>query len=212
MQRSWGSFETSRGLRLPRGLPVGRASGFVPAMASQDVNLYIVGFMGTGKTTIGRAVAQRLQMNFLDSDHEIERVAGRKITEIFATSGEAEFRRMEREFVESGHPARGCVVACGGGLIIPEGMLAAVSARGVILCLHASIATIIDRVSRNRSRPLLDVEDAVTEATQLYAKREPIYRRAGTTLLTDGRSIADTVQHVQRIYRREAREWERTHR
>jgi shikimate kinase len=90
-------------------------------------------------------------------------------------------------------------------------MLAAVKARGVVLCLHASIATIIDRVSRNKNRPLLDATDALTEATQLYTTREPIYRRAGTTLLTDGRSIADTVQHVQRIYRREAREWERTH-
>lgn len=187
-------------------------SSFLGVMASQDVNLYIVGFMGTGKSTIGRAVAQRLHMDFLDSDHEIERVTGRKISEIFATSGEAEFRRMERDFVERGHPERGCVVACGGGLIIPEGMLAAVNARGVVLCLHASIATIIDRVSRNKNRPLLDVEDAVTEATQLYTKREAVYRRAGTTLLTDGRSIADTVQHVQRIYRREAREWERTHR
>lgn len=181
-------------------------------MASQDVNLYIVGFMGTGKTTIGRAVAQRLHMDFLDSDHEIERVAGRKIGEVFATSGEAEFRRMEREFIERGHPARGCVVACGGGLIIAEGMLEAVKARGVILCLHASIATIVDRVSRNRNRPLLDVEDAVAEATRIYTRREPIYRRAGTTILTDGRSIADTVQHVQRIYMREVRDWERAHR
>jgi shikimate kinase len=181
-------------------------------MDPANVNLYIVGFMGTGKSTIGRAIAQRLHLEFLDSDHEIERITGRKITEIFATSGEADFRRMEREFIERGHPARGCVVACGGGLIIPEGMLAAVNARGVVICLHASITTIIDRVSRNKNRPLLDVDDALTEATRLYLGREPVYRRAGTMLLTDGRSIAETVQHVQRIYRREAREWERTHR
>lgn len=181
-------------------------------MASQDVNLYIVGFMGTGKSTIGRGVAQRLHMDFLDSDHEIERTAGRRITEIFETSGEAEFRRMERVFIESGHPARGCVIACGGGLIIPDGMLEAVSARGVLICLHASILTILDRVSRNQNRPLLAGDDSATEAAQLYAKREPIYRRAGTTILTEDRSVLDTVQHVQRIYRREAHEWERTHR
>lgn len=181
-------------------------------MASQDVNLYIVGFMGTGKSTIGRALAQRLHMEFVDSDHEIERVSGRKITEIFETMGEPEFRRMERRFIESGHPGRGCVVACGGGLIIPEGMLEAVQSRGVIVCLHASIGTVVDRVSRNKTRPLLAGEDAVSKATELYAAREPIYNRAGTTVLTEGRSIIETVLHVQRIYKRESRDWERNHR
>jgi shikimate kinase len=180
-------------------------------MASRDPNLYIVGFMGTGKSTIGRAVAQRLRMDFLDSDHEIERITGRRITEIFESGGEADFRRMEREFIEKGHPAHGFVIACGGGLIIPDGMLEAVSSRGVVICLHASIATIIDRVSRNKNRPLLAVEDAVTEATELYARREPVYRRAGTTVLTEGRSVFETVHHVERIYQREAREWARAH-
>ena len=180
-------------------------------MPSQDVNLYIVGFMGTGKSTIGRAVAQRMHMEFLDSDHEIERVTGRKITEIFENGGEDIFRRMEREFIERGHPEHGCVVACGGGLIIPDGMLEIVKARGVLICLHASIATVIDRVGRNKNRPLLAGEDAIATATELYAKREAIYRRAGTEVLTEGRAIMDTVQHVQRIYRREAADWKRTH-
>jgi len=192
-------------------LPDGLGSRFVAGMASQDVNLYIVGFMGTGKSTVGRALAQRLHMEFVDSDHEIERVSGRKITEIFETMGEDEFRRMERRFIESGHPARGCVVACGGGLIIPEGMLEAVRARGVVVCLHASIATVVDRVARNKNRPLLAGDDAVAKANELYAIREPIYNRAGTTVLTEGRSIIETVLHVQRIYKRESRDWERHH-
>jgi len=180
-------------------------------MSEQVANLYIVGFMGTGKSTVGRAVAQRLHMQFLDSDHEIERAVGSKITEIFERDGEADFRRMEREFIENGHPVHGCVVACGGGLIIPEGMLDLVNSRGVVICLHASLATIIDRVSRNKNRPLLADGDAVEKATELFALREPVYKRAGTMVLTEDRSIFETVQHVQRIYGREAHEWARTH-
>ena len=91
-------------------------------MNAADVNLYLVGFMGTGKSTVGRAVAQRLGFQALDSDHEIERVVGKSIPEIFASDGEAAFRAREREFVLSGHPASRTLVACGGGLILPPGV------------------------------------------------------------------------------------------
>ena len=74
-------------------------------MNASDVNLYLVGFMGTGKSTVGRAVARKLGFAAVDSDHEIERLQGRTIPEIFANAGEAAFRAMEREFVERGHPA-----------------------------------------------------------------------------------------------------------
>jgi len=80
-------------------------------MQSGDVNLYLVGFMGTGKTTIGRVVAHRLGFALLDSDHEIERLQGTDIPQIFAVQGEAAFRRMEKEFIEGGHPATRTVVA-----------------------------------------------------------------------------------------------------
>ena len=76
-------------------------------MPSPDTNLYLVGFMGTGKTTVGRAAAMRLGFQFLDSDQEIERKQGRTVAQIFADEGEAAFRRMEREFVEGGHPPTG---------------------------------------------------------------------------------------------------------
>lgn len=180
-------------------------------MPELDANLYLVGFMGTGKTTVGRGVAQRLGMAFLDSDHEIEVRAGGRVTEIFEARGEAAFRKMEREFIEGGHPTHGCVVACGGGLIIPEGMLDAVTSRGVVVCLHASLETIMERVPRNKNRPLLAEDDAAERAAELFAIREPIYRRAGTAVLTEGRTLTDIIQHVMRVYHREAREWARTH-
>lgn len=178
-------------------------------MSESLPNLYLVGFMGTGKTTIGRAVGQRLGMAVLDSDHEIERQQGRPVAEIFATEGEAAFRRMEREFIERGHPESGQLVACGGGLVIPDGMLALLHERGVVICLHASIETILARTQGQRHRPLLNVDDPEARLRALYAVREPIYRRAGSMILTDARPLSDIVAHVIRTYRRDAMDWQR---
>jgi shikimate kinase len=175
---------------------------------SADVNLYLVGFMGTGKTTVGRAVAQRIGFKCVDSDHEIERKAGKPITEIFAQEGEAEFRKLERWFVEEGHQGERHVVACGGGLIVQPGMLEILGERGVIVCLHASIETILARTERYKStRPLLDVADSETRARELYAARESIYRSAGTVILTDARPLNEFASHVVRVWRREAEDF-----
>jgi shikimate kinase len=168
------------------------------------VNLYFVGFMGTGKTTIGRAVSQRLGFELLDSDHEIERTTGKTIPQIFEQDGEPAFRRMEREFVDHGHPAERCVVACGGGLVVQPGMLPLLKSKGVIMCLHASLETILKRTQGNRNRPLINVDDPMERLRSLYQQREPIYRQAGTVILTDGRPLNDIVAHVMRAYRREA--------
>lgn len=175
--------------------------------APNGANLYLVGFMGTGKTTIGRAVANRLKYQLLDSDHEIEIKEDATVAEIFADRGEPYFRKLEREFVESGHPARGTVVACGGGLVVQEGMLERLQKKGVVVCLHASLETILQRTSANRNRPLLHVDDPMARLRELYAVREPIYRRAGAVILTDHRPTSDIISHVLRVYRREAAEW-----
>jgi shikimate kinase len=172
-----------------------------------QVNLYLVGFMGTGKTTVGRALAQRLRMTHLDSDAEIERRAGRPIARIFESDGEAAFRAMEREFVVSGHAAAGCVVSCGGGMVVPEGMGAELRSRGVVVCLTAHPETIWRRTQGNTNRPLLDVADPLARIREMLERREPAYRAAGTQVLTDSRPMAEIVAHVQRIYLREAREF-----
>jgi shikimate kinase len=176
-------------------------------MTSSCANLYLVGFMGTGKTTIGRCVAARLGYEFLDSDHEIERLRGCSVNDIFAREGEPAFRRYEREFIEHGHPATSQVVACGGGLIVQDGMLELVRNCGVIVCLHATLDTIFRRTSQTGTRPLLNVADPAERIRVLYAQREPIYRRAGTMILTEGRSVPEIVSHVLRVYHRDAREF-----
>ncbi len=178
-------------------------------MQSSGVNLYLVGFMGTGKTTVGRAVAHQLGYALLDSDHEIERQQKRTIPEIFATDGEAAFRALERAFVEGGHAATRTVVACGGGLVVQPGMLELVKTKGVVICLHASLEAILRRTQGNKNRPLLDVENPMDRIRALYAAREPIYNKAGSIILTDGRTLSDIVQHVLRTYRREAADFAR---
>ena len=179
----------------------------MPDVLSSEPNLYLVGFMGAGKTTVGRALAYRLRFQFLDTDHEIEKEEDCSIAEIFAERGEPAFRAMEKQFIERGHPRERCVVACGGGLVVQPGMLNGLRARGVVICLHASLETILKRTSANRNRPLLNVEDPMARIRQLYAEREPIYKRAGTVILTDHRPTSDIISHVMRTYRREARDW-----
>jgi len=178
-------------------------------MDAADVNLYLVGFMGTGKTTVGRAVAHRIGFHLLDSDHEIERLQGKSIPEIFAQAGEPAFRAMEREFIEHGHPATRTLVACGGGLVVQPGTLDMLKGKGVVICLHASVESILARTARQRNRPLLEVEDPEARIRTLYAAREPIYRASGTLILTDSRPLADIAAHVIRAWRRDATEFAR---
>ena len=117
---------------------------------------------------------------------------------------------MEREFIERGHPASRTVVSCGGGLVIQPGMLELLQSKGVVICLHASIETILARTARQRNRPLLEVEDPEARIRSLYAVREPIYRKSGTMILTDARPLTEIVAHVVRAWRRDAVEFVRS--
>lgn len=173
-------------------------------MNATDVNLYLVGFMGTGKSTVGRAVAHKLGFHMVDSDHEIERQQKKTIPEIFAQEGEAAFRAMERAFIEGGHTGERTVVSCGGGLVVQPGMLGMLQSRGVVVCLHASVETILARTSRQQNRPLLVAENPEERIRTLFAQREPIYRQSGTVILTDSRPLLDIAGHVMRAWRRDA--------
>ncbi len=157
--------------------------------------------MGVGKSAIGRRVARELGYKFLDSDDRIEKQVGQKISAIFASEGEARFRAYERAFIESGHPDQGCVVSCGGGLVIEEGMQELLKSKGVVICLFASVESIIERTSRNKNRPLLNVENPEARIRELLAEREPIYMDSGACISTDGRTIAEVVKHMLRTYR-----------
>lgn len=174
-------------------------------MESPRVNLYLVGFTGTGKSTVGRHAARELGFEFIDSDRAIEASHGKPVAQIFTEEGEPSFRALERKFITDGHPAEGCVVACGGGLIVPDGMLELVQSRGVVVCLHAPLATVLQRTTRTAHRPLLQVENREERLRTLYTAREAVYRRAGATVLTEGRPMREIVAHVLRVYQSEER-------
>jgi len=161
--------------------------------------------MGVGKSAIGRRVARELGFRFIDSDHQIEKEQGKKIPEIFATEGEAHFRKLERQFIESGHLETSCVVSCGGGLVVQPGMKELLKEKGVVVCLFASAESIIERTSRNKNRPLLNVADPAAKVRALLEEREPIYMDSGACITTEGRTIPEVVRHMIRTYKANAR-------
>ena len=205
---------------LFEGAPGGKKSFLVPdrefryntfmqqeAKQGARPNLYLVGFMGTGKSTHGRALAKRLNYQFLDSDHEIEKAEERPIKKIFAEEGEAYFRQLEKRFIREGHPKEGCVVSCGGGLVAREGMPETLQERGVVIALVASPECILERTSQNPDRPLLHVPNPREKIRELLAEREPYYRRAGIMVLTDHRTKREIQEHILRIFRKKQGEW-----
>lgn len=167
-------------------------------------NLLLVGFMGTGKSTLGRLLARRWHRPFVDTDEVVERLAGKPIPEIFAQEGEAAFRALERQVVESHLPPAGAVIACGGGLVVPEGMGALVASKGVVVTLFASAEAILRRTEKRGHRPLLDAPDPEARIRELLAVREKAYLSCGIAVYTDGRTLQQLAEAVERIYRRES--------
>ena len=171
-------------------------------------NLYLLGFMGTGKSSIGRKVAARLGFRFLDSDAEIEKLCGMETKDIFAKFGEAKFRQMEREFIENGHPAHNCVIACGGGLCCRDGMPELVKSKGVSVVLFSTPDEIFERVSSNDKRPLLNVENPRERIANLLRERTPYYMKSGVAIAAD-KNMKITEDRILRIYAAKLRRMKR---
>ncbi len=168
-------------------------------------NIYLIGFMGVGKSAVGRALARALHMRFIDSDYVIEKQAGKPIKRIFEEEGEPAFRQMERDFIETGHPQNGAVVACGGGLPLQDGMSELLAVKGVVVCLFAQPETIIRRTVGNPKRPLLNVENPEQRVQQLMQEREPVYLQTGIGISTESRTIPEVVKNIIRVYHRECK-------
>jgi shikimate kinase len=174
-------------------------------------NLFLVGFMGTGKSALGRILAERWQCPFVDTDGVIKDWIQMPIGEFFQREGEGAFRELERRCILENVPRGGAVVSCGGGLVVPEGRARLLRERGVVVCLFASPETVLKRTMESGHRPLLagvEGTEALARIRGLLAEREGAYARAGTGILTDGRSLSDLAGAVERIYRREAALWQ----
>lgn len=152
-------------------------------------NIFLIGYMGTGKTTVSHQLGKRLKRLEVDLDLEIEIRTGQKIAAIFETYGEAYFRELETKLIREYETKQDFVVSCGGGAPLREENAASMRKSGVVVLLTASPHTVYQRVRGSKNRPLLN--DNMNEAyiAEMMEKREPLYRRAAQLVVdTDGRT------------------------
>lgn len=164
-------------------------------------NLALVGFMGTGKSSVGRLVADMLHFTFLDTDDVIEARAGKPITDIFAQEGEPAFRERECRLVEELARRDNTVISTGGGLPINPANLASLKTHALVVCLWASPEKIWERVRHQTHRPLLKDPDPPAKIRSLLAAREPFYRQADVLVNTEMRSVKDVAQQIIHQFR-----------
>lgn len=162
----------------------------------QIVNLALIGFMGTGKTSVGRLTAEQLHFEFIDTDELIQTHTGRTIADIFARDGEPAFRALERKVVDEIGTRRHTVIATGGGLPTNPENLAALKTHALVVCLWASPEKIWERVRNQSHRPLLHDADPQKKINELLALRAPFYRQADVLVNTDLRSAREVATQV----------------
>ncbi|HEX8610358.1 MAG TPA: bifunctional shikimate kinase/3-dehydroquinate synthase AroKB [Telluria sp.] len=160
-------------------------------------NIFLVGLMGAGKTTIGRILARKLGKRFVDSDHEIEARTGATIPWIFEIEGEASFRRREAEVIRDLTAQDGLVLATGGGAVLDPASRAYLKQRGRVVYLRASVNSIMLRTTHDKSRPLLQTADPRKKLEELTAQREPLYREIADLVIDTGRpNVQSMVQTI----------------
>ena len=158
-------------------------------------NVVLIGFMGAGKSTVGRLLARRLGRCFLETDDMIVAREGRPIPEIFRVDGEERFRELEREAIELLALKSGDVIATGGGLPCREGRMEALRALGTVVWLRGDLDLVLERARRSGTRPMLDGRSP-EEIMELYRQREPYYRRAHEIIDTSGLGVDQVVHRV----------------
>ena len=149
-------------------------------------NIFLVGLMGAGKTSVGKLLAKRLGLAFLDSDHEIEARTGVKIPVIFEIEGEAGFRARESAIIDELSRLDGIVLATGGGAVLDPANRAELHSRGTVIYLRASVDELWNRTRHDRSRPLLQTADPRARLADLMTVRDPLYREAAHVIADTG--------------------------
>jgi len=160
-------------------------------------NIFLIGPMGAGKTTIGRQLANNLGFEFADSDHEIQNRTGVDIPTIFEYEGEQGFRNREAQAVDDLTQGNSLVLATGGGVVLRPENRKHLASRGLVVYLFCSPEQQYERTSRDRNRPLLQTEDPLAKLRQLMAERDPLYRQvADLVVTTEKRTAASVVREI----------------
>jgi shikimate kinase len=192
------SFELFVGKKAPTDVMRGALFGGCGSEAREDKeNIALVGFMGAGKSAVAREIAELSGRGVLATDDEIERKSGKSIKEIFAESGEDEFRRMEREEIASVGGAKGSIIDCGGGAVLDEGNVEVLRRNSVPVWLWARAETAVSRIGNDTGRPLLDVEGRVGAAREMsWGRRGKYAETAELVISTEGRSAREIAEMI----------------
>ena len=169
-------------------------------MANQSNNIFLIGPMGTGKTTIGKKLAKKISKKFFDSDHEIKRTTGVDIPLIFEIEGEAGFRERETKIISELVLLRNIVLSTGGGAILTQKNRELLADNGIIIYLKSSAEQIFNRTSSDKIRPLLQGNDRLTKIKEILFERESIYSSvANETINTDTLSTQEIIREILKI-------------
>ncbi len=159
-------------------------------------NIYLVGFMGTGKTVVGKEVAKRLNQQFLDLDSLIEEREKKKISQIFTEDGEAHFRGLEKQVLGEVAKGENLVVSCGGGIILDRDNIQIMKKAGLMICLSSRPGVILRRTRGYSHRPLLKVDNPEKKIEQLLEIRAPFYAQADYAIDTSDLAVSCVVNKV----------------
>ncbi len=171
--------------------------------AHSKLNLVLVGFMGSGKSTVGRGAAAELQTRFVDMDRVIEEREGLTISEIFSLFGEPSFRQIEAEVAEELSREKGLVIATGGGVVLRPSNLEHLARQGILIHLRVNLEGALARTRSHSHRPLLRGEDAEQRARRIFAERQPLYESIPHHVDTTNHPTSEVVAEVVRLYRQE---------
>jgi shikimate kinase len=164
-------------------------------------NIALCGFMGTGKSSVGRLVAEQLHFAFLDTDTVVEARAGKKVSQIFMEDGETTFRNLERKVVKELAMRDRTVIATGGGLVVDPQNMADLKQHALVVCLWALPEAIYARVKNQNHRPLLQDPEPLEKIRSLLQERTPFYKQADVLLNTEIRSPREVAQQVLHQFR-----------
>ncbi len=162
-------------------------------------NIFLIGPMGAGKTTIGRQLAAQLRLDFVDSDHEIQDRTGVDIPTIFEFEGEAGFRERERDVIDALTLQAGIVLATGGGVVLNADNRRNLSSRGTVVYLFCSPEQQYERTRHDKNRPLLQTENPMAKLKSLFETRDPLYREVADLIIsTEKRSAQLVIKEILR--------------